>query len=352
MFRYVSWLYLKSFFLIAFSLSFLFAGLDYLQNVERLHGFNIKVLYLFYKSAYAFDLLFPLALVFGMILAKVTLIRSNALLSFYALGFSKKKVLAPFFTVSLLLTLGYVGLHTTSFVDADIQAKHLMEGKKGVAVKKDLFVKYDESFVYIGRLIPERQEARDLRLYQMKKGRLVRIVYGKRATFREDHWTIDDAKIVTLPAVERLGAYGFRVSHAKGYETLQGFKPKILTSVFEGRRYYTIQAAYEAFRLLLSQHLDTQKVRNLFYHMAVTPFFAIALVIIFFLAIPPYARSFNLFFVSFVLSGATLFVWGVLYLMFRIGRSGIVIPELGSVTIVSLLIVAAAIQFVRRSERI
>jgi len=60
---------LKYFFIIAFALSFLFAGLDYLQHAGRLEGFNIKVLYLFYKGSYALDLLFPLTLIFAMIVA-------------------------------------------------------------------------------------------------------------------------------------------------------------------------------------------------------------------------------------------------------------------------------------------
>ena len=100
MFRYVAQLYLKHFFIIAFALAFFFAGLDYMQNASKLNGFNIKVLYLFYKGSYALNLLFPIALVFSMIVAKMALIRSNALVSFYALGYSKKAVLRPFFWVA------------------------------------------------------------------------------------------------------------------------------------------------------------------------------------------------------------------------------------------------------------
>ncbi len=351
MFRYVAWIYLKYLFIVVFALTFLFAGLDYLQNADRLEGFNIKILYIFYKGSYAFDLLFPLTLVFAMIMTKIDLIRSNALVSFYALGYSKKEVLRPFILLSFLLTLLYIGMHCTTFVDAELSAKNLLHGKKNGVVKKNLFVKYDRSYIYIGELIPEKREARDIRIYEMKNGELHRIVYGMKADFENERWVVKDAKIVVKPLFERLGGKGFRIESKEGVETLYGFKPKILTSVFEGKQFYTIQAAYEAFKLLVAQGLDTQKVRSLLYHMTVTPFFALFLIVILFLFIPPYARSVNLFWISFALTGTALFVWGLFYLLFRISRSGVVAPEYGSVAIVSLLALFALHSYLFRSER-
>ncbi|WP_201352542.1 LptF/LptG family permease [Hydrogenimonas urashimensis] len=352
MFRYVAWIYLKYFFIIAFALSFLFAGLDYLQHLgSKLNGFNIKVLYLFYKGSYALDLLFPLALVFAMIAAKVVLIRSNALLSFYALGYSKKQVLTPFIAVSFFLTLLYVGMHFSSFVDADLSARALLHGKRVENIKRNLFLKYNESFIYIGQLVPAKKEAQDIRIYRMTEKELVQMIYGQKAIFKGDRWIVKDAKIVFKPTPKKLGGKGFSVEHKESYETLFGFKPKILTSVFQGKKYYTIQDAYEAFRLLASQGLDTQRVRTLFYHMAVTPFFALFLVIIFFLSIPPYARSVNLLLTSFVLTGTTLFVWGILYLLYRISQTGVILPEMGMVLIVFLLGIGALYSYLVRTNR-
>jgi len=351
MFRYISWIYLKYFFIIAFALSFLFAGLDYLQHAGRLNGFNIKILYLFYKGSYAFDILFPLALVFAMIVTKVILIRSNALLSFYSLGYSKKQVLNPFIAVSFLLTIAYIGMHFSSFVDSELSAKSLLHGKRINSIKRNLFLKYNESFIYIGQLVPERKEALDIRIYQLKENELIQMIYGKKAIFEGDRWVVKDARIVWKPMPEKLGGEGFRVEYIKSVETLFGFKPKILTSVFQGKRYYTIPDAVDAFKLLLAQGLNTQQVRTLFYHMAVTPFFAIFLVIIFFLSIPPYARSVNLLWTSFALTGTTLFVWGILYLLFRISSTGVILPEFGMVSIVLLLGVGAMYSYLFRTNR-
>ena len=351
MFRYVSWLYIRHFFLIAFALAFFFAGLDYMQNAGRLNGFNIKILYLFYKGSYALSLLFPIALVLSMIVAKMALIRSNALVSFYALGYSKKEVLRPFIWVSFLLTLLYIALHFTTFVNAELYAKALMQKKQNLTVTRNLFVKYNDSFIYISQLIPSKKEAKDIRIYRMHDGDLVQIIYGKSARFDGGIWRIPEAKIVTKPHVEGLSSEGLRIEYKKYVETLAGFKPKILTSVFEGKRYYTIQDAYDALNLLVSQHLETSKVRSILYYMVVSPFFAMCLVIIFFLSIPPHARSTNLLWVSFVLTGTTLFVWGIVYLLYRISLSGVIVPEFGTVAAVALLGAGALYSYLFRTNR-
>lgn len=350
MFRYVSWLYIRHFFLISFALALFFAGLDYMQNASKLSGFNIKILYLFYKGSYALSLLFPIALVLSMIVAKMALIRSNALVSFYALGYSKKEVLRPFIWVSFILTLLYISLHFTTFVNSEQYAKSLIDKKSAYGVTRNLFVKYNESFIYISRLIPAAKEAKDIRIYKMHNGDLSQIIYGKSARFDGSKWLIKDAKIVKKPEAKGLSKEGLTVQN-RDVETLEGFKPKILTSVFEGKKYYTIQDAYYALKLLFQQRLETSKVRSILYYMVVSPFFAMFLVVIFFLSIPPHARSANLLWVSFVLTGTTLFVWGVVYLLYRISLSGVIIPELGTVTAVVLLGVGALYSYLFRTNR-
>lgn len=351
MFRYVSRLYLTHFVIIAFALAFFFAGLDYMQNAAKLGGFNIKVLYLFYKGAYALNLLFPIALVLSMIVAKTALIRSNALVSFYALGYSKKAVLRPFFWVSFLLTLLYIGMHFTPFVDAEMAAKHLLEGKKTRTVTRNLFVKYNDSFIYISEIIPSQKLARQIRIYHVLPDGSAEMIYGPRALFDGRGWTVEQARIIKKPKPDGLGGQGLVIEEKAKVRTLEGFKPKILTSVFEGARAYTIQDAYEAIRLLEREDLQTQKVRAVFYHMLATPFFAVFLVVIFFLSIPPHARSTNLLWVSFTLIGITLFVWSLFYLLYRISLTGVVMPELGILLSVALLGLIALYSYLFRTNR-
>jgi lipopolysaccharide export system permease protein len=152
---------------------------------------------------------------------------------------------------------------------------------------------------------------------------------------------VRDADIWALPDKVTLGGPGFTRRHEIKLETLEGFKPKILTSIFEGKEAYTISAAYDAITLLKKQGIDTARIRNLLYHMVVSPLFAIFLIVIFFFHIPPYARSANLMLTSFVMTGSALFVWGVLYFLYRIGRNGALRPEYGTLAFVAMLGVAA-----------
>ncbi len=351
MIRYVSALYIKYFFIIAFALSLLFAGLDYLQHAGDLNGFNLKLLYLYYRASYAIDLLFPLVLIFAMIVTKIRLIHSNALVSFYALGYSKKRILVPFGLVSALLTLIYIGLHFTAFVNADYYAKAILQHKKGMEIKKSLFLKYDNSFIYIGRLVPALKKAEDIRVFQMEQNDARTIIYGKSAFFDGKKWRLKDVKIVRKPAITHLGGEGLKIERKKEYVTLDGFRPKILVSVFEGKQFYTVQAAYDAIELLLDQGVDTAKIRNKLYNMVFTPFFAVFLVIIFFLYIPPYARSLNLILLGFVLTGTSLAIWGTIFVLYRIARSGMIYPEVATFLPIGLLGALTLYAFLFKTNR-
>ncbi len=351
MFRYISQLYLKHFMIIAFALALFFAGLDYMQHAAKLSGFNIKILYLFYKGSYSFNLLFPIALVLSMIVSKMTLIRSNALVSFYALGYSKKAVLWPFFLVSLLLTLFYIGMHFTSFVNAEISAKQLLRGKNSHSVTHNIFVKYNNSFIYISEIIPSRKLAKEIRIYRILPDRELEIIYGPRAVFDGKGWVVEQARVIKKPNARELSGRGLVVEKKPRVRTLEGFKPKILTSVFEGVKTYAIQDAFEAMRLLEKEHLQNKKVKAALYHMIATPFFAVFLVVIFFLTIPPHARSANLMWTSFTLVGITLFVWGIFYLLYRISLSGVIMPEFGILVPVALLGLVAIHSYTFRTNR-
>ena len=352
MFRYVGWVYLKNFLMIAFALSFLFSGLDYLQNASKLEGFNIQLLYLFYKFLYAFDLLFPLSLIFGMIWTKIQLIRSNALVSFYALGYGKRRVLLPFLTVAAILTFGYISLHFTSFVYVEESARSLLDRQHDRKMTDNLFLKYNGSYVYIAQLLPEKKVAEKIRIYHFNKDGSLRIIQGKKACFNGRTWTIHEATIIKKPHVQTLGGPGLERKSVHDFRTLAGFKPRLLSSVFEGKSRYTIPAALESIKLLGAQGLDTGSIRTLLYHMSVTPFFALCLVIIFFLIIPPHARSVNLLGIGFVLTGTTLFIWGILYLLYRISRNGMISPEWGSLAIVGFLATMALYMVIERADRI
>jgi len=349
MFRYVSWLYLRYFIIITLALTLLFAGLDYMQNSPHLDGLNIKILYLFYKGMYALNLLFPISLVFAMIVTKMVLIKSNALVSFYALGYSKKALLAPFFVTSTIFTLIYISMHFTQFVNAESDAKNLLNRKLDTSTK-DIFVKYNNSFVYIGTLSPLTKKAHFIRIYRLKNGNLSQIIYGETATFDGEKWKIKNAKIVNKPNPKTLNGEGVTISNESVIYTLNGFKPEVLSSVMEGKHYFTIQDAWLALGVLNLQSIETSKIRAVIYYMVIAPLFAPFLVVIFFLFIPPHARYINSFWTSFTLIGLTLMVWGIIYLLYRISLSGVILPEYGIIPVISTLAILAFLAFIKRTD--
>lgn len=353
LYRYVAFRFLRYFFLITAAMILFFAGIDMLQHAAKLpEGFNTKVLYFYYRASYALNLLFPISLVLGMIVAKMDLIRSNALVSFYALGYSSKSVMRPFFWSSVGLTIIYIMLHFTPFVNSDTYAKEIMTKEARSSVTNDLFVKYDDSFIYMQRLYPFEKRAEGIRIYSVEAGQLRAIVKAESARFVNDVWVIDREQITTKPPMDLKNRQGIEVTTGSNLITLEGFKPKILDSVFEGKQYFTIQDAYNALFLLNNQQLETDKVKTVLYYMTLFPFFAPLLIMIFFLTIKPHARYGNLLWTSMKLIGVTLFVWGADYLLYRISLSEVVAPEAGLIGPIGVLGAAALYTYLIKTERL
>jgi lipopolysaccharide export system permease protein len=105
-FNYISFHYIKYFLIILTALVLFLVGFDYIDNAQELsRSANITLIYLVYKSFFAIDMLLPLSLVFAMITTKIFLIRSNALVSFFSLGYSRVDVLNSFYFTSFTLKI-------------------------------------------------------------------------------------------------------------------------------------------------------------------------------------------------------------------------------------------------------
>jgi len=120
-FKYISLHYIKYFLIILIALVLFLVGFDYMDNAAKLSkSANLIVIYLVYKTFFAIDMLLPLSLVFGMISTKIFLIRSNALVSFFSLGYSRVDILKPFVAVSTTVIVIFIYLHSlSSFSRAD-----------------------------------------------------------------------------------------------------------------------------------------------------------------------------------------------------------------------------------------
>jgi lipopolysaccharide export system permease protein len=71
------------------------------------------------------------------------------------------------------------------------------------------------------------------------------------------------------------------------------------------------------------------------------PLFSIALIIILLLSFPFHARYMNLSATTMKALGGTLFIWGMLFALQRIGENGTIVPELAIILPVVLLFLYA-----------
>ncbi len=333
--KYIIRLYLKYFFSILFALVLFFVGLDFLQVFKKLPpSANLQVLYIVFKTMNGIDLLFPISLVFAMIGMKIALIRSNELVAFYALGYSKRDVIFPLFITATILTTIYIFLHLTSFTYAGEYADNIKKYNSLINATKNLFFKYENAYVYFEKLIPLEQKAENVRIFETKDNDLRKIVYAKEAWFAKEYWHLPNATIIQK-------RFDHIIVKHRNIDTLQGYKPKILDSVYEGKTNISLLDALYALKLFERQQIDTKRIKALIFYHLFYPFFAPFLMIIIFYFVPVSSRLANLNLFSFSAIVITLLLWGILFTLVKLSFSGVLYAEVAiAVPIVLLGVIA------------
>jgi lipopolysaccharide export system permease protein len=349
-FKYVALHYVKHMLIILLGLTGLFAGLDYLMNGSSLNSFNIKILYAFSKWQEALNLLYPLAIIFGAIWTYISFVKNHTLSSFYALGVTRKELLRPFLLIATITYLFFLGLNFTSFATANDTAKKVKKNQYGVSKTEDLFFKYDDSFVYIGALIPQRYKIEDLTIFKMKNNEVTETFTAKEAWYNIHEWVAFDVTKKSKQ-VDKNGSEYLKIEKIVRLHTLKDYQPKILTSIYNGKE-LTLDAAIAAKKLLANQGLSTEALRADIYGKIVLPLFAIALMIILILSFPFHARYMNITATTMKALGGTLFIWGILFALQRIGENGTVMPEVAIILPIILLFVYALYTFKEADNQI
>ena len=349
-FKYVALHYVKNMLIILMGLTGLFAGLDYLMNGSSLSSFNIKILYAFSKWQEALNLLYPLAIIFGAIWTYISFVKNHTLSSFYALGLTRKELLKPFLVVGVSTYFLFLALNFTSFATAHDTAKRVHKNQYGISKTEDLFFKYNDSFVYIGVLIPERYKIENLTLFKMENNEVVETVTSKEAWYNIHEWVAFNV-LKKTKVIDEFGNQRLKVEKIIRLHTLKDYQPKILKSIYDGKE-LTLDAAIAAKKLLKNQGLSTEALRADIYSKIVLPLFSIALIIILILSFPFHARYMNISTTSMKALGGTLFTWGILFALQRVGENGTIIPELAIILPVVLLFVYALYSFQKSGKQI
>jgi lipopolysaccharide export system permease protein len=335
LFRYVAFHYLKNILIILLGLSGLFMGLDFLMNGASLPSFNIKVLYAFFEWEEALSLLFPLAIVFGGIWTIISFIKQNYIAALYALGVTRKELFKPFLVVSMAIYLLFLGLYFTPFATARDSALELLSNSYDVSETNDLFFKYDDKFVYIEKLIPKRYKIEHLTIFKMKNLDVTETFTAKEDWYNIDEWVASNVIKKTIIRNEQ-GKQRLKVEKLVTLRTLAGYQPKILKSIYDDNS-LNLRESIIAIKLLSKQGLETAMLRAEMYKKIFMPLFSIALLMILFFNFPFHARYMNIAVTTTKAIGGTLFVWGILFALVGLGKSGTLTPEVAIIVPIILL---------------
>ncbi len=341
-FKYISMHYIKYFLIILTALEMFLVGFDYMQYSDQLtKSANLLLIYLVYKSFYGIDMLLLLSLIFAMISTKIMLIRSNALVSFYSLGYTRVDILRPFVVVSTAFTILYISLHSfSSFSRANEFSDNIRSYSQYLSASRDLFFTYKGKYIYFAKMIPLQEKAEGIRVFSVENDSLKEVLIAKEANYRNGFWNIKDADIIIKPKTIDFSSLGIRVDEKHNLNILEGFRPKILDQVYEGKVNYTIKNAIDAVVLLKDQDIDTRSIKAALYKIFIYPFFVPSLIVIMFFFVPISARFLNVSIFSFLAILGTLMVWGVLFMLVELSVNKTIPSEVGIVlpTVVLFLI--------------
>ncbi len=334
MFWYVLVHYAKNMLIILFALSMLFTGLDFLIGGIHLPSFNIKVLYIFNRWQESLNLLYPLAIIFGGIWTKISFIKQNTLGALYALGVSRVELFKPFLFVSFSTYLLFVGLNFTLFATASDIANSIKKHEYNSQYTEDLFFKYNSSFVYIKKLIPEEKRLEGLTIFILKDNNVVEVQEAKEAKYSNLEWKA--VNVITRKILSNGVSKWLKIEHLKSINSLKNYNPKILNSIYENKK-LTLYESLIAKKLLSTQGIGTYKVRADIYNKTIMPLFSIALLMILLFRFPFHARYINIVSITTKALGGTLFIWGLLFASYRMGLNGVISPELATLIPIATL---------------
>jgi len=322
-------------------------GFDYMEHAAELSSSaNLTLIYLVYKSFFAIDMLLPLALVFAMISTKIYLIRSNSLVSFFSLGYTRIDVLRPFLVVSTSIIVLFISLHAIpSFSRAGEFSKNIRLNSQYLSPTRDLFFTYKDKYVYFSKMLPLQEKAEGIRVFSVKNNSLKEVLVASSAMYRDDYWYIKSADIIIKPDDMSFDSLGIDVKNSKDLKILMGFRPKILDQVYEGKVNFTIIDAIDAITLLEAQNINTSSIRAALYKIFIYPFFVPFLVVIIFFFVPISVRFLNVSLFSFGAILATLMVWGILFMLIELSNNKTISSEVGVIAPIVILFFIALRQW-------
>ena len=346
-FKYLSFHFIKNFLIISLGLTFAAVLIDFIQRMNKIEGFNRKILYIFYNFEDYLFFVYPIALVFAAIYLLNSLVSKNHLLVFYSFGYKSKTILAPFLVVSFLIYAIFIALNFTDYAYANNNAKSILHNKDRLSSLDNLFFKYNNSFVYAKSLDIINKRFNDVTLYNIKNEKLDSLLHFKSAEFKDGKWIAKDVEIKKLNYKDNKPS-GYTISKEENLEILKGYFPKVIKLLYQGKR-MSLDDGYRAFRLLKGQNIDDTKVKSALYSKLIMPLFAPILIVLIFLYTPLNRRFLNRGKYLFATVGLTLLVWSLLYSLNMLGLSGTINPDFGQPVVIFILLIVSIYLYIKKA---
>lgn len=336
--KYIIFNYFKNFFIIFISLEFFYVSVDVLTNYTRFpDSANLQLLYIVFKALDAINYALPLSIVFAMIVTKFSMIKSNELVTLYAIGITKKSIIKPLFFSAFSLSLIYISLNFTSFAYSYEYSRNLLKYSTISTNSSSLFLKNDNQYIYFDELDPIKKQAKGIKIFHILNNDLTKIVSAKRGYFYKDSWILKDVVIKNKPKIDSITSPGITEVFKDKYKALKDFRPKIIENIHKGEYNMSILDTIDALSFFASQDLNLDRIKTLLYSHILFPLFAPFLVVILFYKLPISSRFFNMALMSFIFVFITLSTWGLLFILTKLSSTSVIFPEFGVILPICLL---------------
>lgn len=342
LFRFVGFAYLRYIVLICFALQFFFMGVEILKYIDDFpDSANLVVLLLMWIFFYALNFTFPIAVILASVAVYIVLVKSNQLTAILSIGYSKKQILRAFLIISFALNFLYIALNATPFVYAEEKIQNIIYRNSANDAKSDILVKYNDDYVYMGKIFPLLQKAQHIKVFEIDDFGISTFIEAEEAVFDGVWWNLDSAIITKIPQNLNFKDAKLTTQKIPNYKILKDFKPKILDTFYQNNPNLSLYDAFSALNLLLTQQNQTQKIRSILYSFFAIPLaipFAIMIISYF---IPNLSRYASLAKLGFIFVLFCLIVWGVFFVLTKLSISGLLLPEFGILTpLVAFIIIA------------
>ncbi|KIM04318.1 MAG: hypothetical protein KN64_08315 [Sulfurovum sp. AS07-7] len=327
---YISKHFLKNFIVILLSITIMFVLINYLTYGSRISGaFNQKISYIFYSWEYSLSILYPLALVFGVIATKIQLVKNNTMSALYSFGYTNKRLLLPILAIAMTVYLIFFFLQTTAFAYAKDDADAFVGAGTKISAAQKLFLKYNDTYVYIDKVDPTAKKIYGLSLFEIKDNKIRYTMKSPVGIYNGSGWTLKDAVMKTnYYEGDMLEKYS--VKNFSNFNTLSGYKPAIIDTVSDAGGSMKLMDAYETYKLLSDQGIDTTKIRASVYNKVISPMFIFGLIVLIFFKIPYLARYENITRIASIAIAISLLIWASFIGINFLSSNGVILPELAS----------------------